>query len=520
MDRGKQRSVASLANRMMRATPGVRVRQGFAVESPGPAAVRDPRSIPIVINNFNRLVCLRELLAALRSRGYENTYVIDNDSTYEPLLEFYEDSGLRVFRLDTNVGGLALWTTPVGEHFVNGHYAYTDSDVVPAAECPDDFMARFLDVLARYPQALKAGFGLEIDDLPPAFEFRDKVVAHERHLLTDLAEPGLYRAPIDTTFALYRPGAAGGFWLPGMRTTSPYLARHLPWYADSSRPDEEELFYRRTMRTSTHWSLLGDEQRPGTTSVMLWDVGLRVADDARAGELNRVWRPEWEPETLDAIDWLLDPGRTYLELGSGIGHTALCAARLAGTVYALEGDAGKYALLAENVALNRAAAHNVVALGLRLSGRAPGRGRVTFAEFAGAHPLRDCSLVKMDIGGDEYGLLPAMVPFLRRVRPSLHLTLRPRRFFRIKGPSLPARAAASVTSLLSTLYLLWLLRFYRHVYDAFGDEVRPRDLPGLCRGELTLILTDKARTPEPAAGAAARVVQRGATSSGSSSLDA
>ena len=150
----------------MRPAPGVQVHQDFRVE-PSPVDVeKHPELTPIVINNFNRLDCLRRLLTALSSRGYENVYIIDNNSTYEPLLQFYSDSGVRVFRLNRNVGWLSMWTTSVGAIFGRGYYVYTDPDVEPIAECPDDFIAHFRDALSRYPWVDKVGFGLEIDDLP------------------------------------------------------------------------------------------------------------------------------------------------------------------------------------------------------------------------------------------------------------------------------------------------------------------------------------------------------------------
>ena len=52
--------------------------------------IPDAKQIPIVINNFNRLGYLKRLIASLESRGYKNIHIIDNNSTYPPLLEYYE----------------------------------------------------------------------------------------------------------------------------------------------------------------------------------------------------------------------------------------------------------------------------------------------------------------------------------------------------------------------------------------------------------------------------------------------
>lgn len=474
----------------MRPARGIGVRQGFVIDAPCNLEA-EPKRTPIIINNFNRLSCLRRLLESLSTRGYENLYVIDNNSTYEPLLSFYIEQALRVFYLNENVGYLALWQTGIDKNFICDHYVYTDPDIELVPECPDDFIAHFRDVLCRYPDVDKVGFGLEIDDLPPTYGLRADVVKHERQLLKDCVEPGLYRAPIDTTFALYRPGAAGGSWLPSMRTGRPYLARHLPWYADPSHPDDEEVNYRRTARTSTHWTLLDQAEAPESMSVMLWGEPVRVVANLQVAQWNMVWRPDWEPDTYDALDWLIDSGSPYLELGSGIGETALYAARLASTVYAVECDAPKYAVLAQNVALNASEIANIEPLNLCIAPRSESARSVTFADFQSAHPIGDCSLVKVDLGGDEYRVLPTMTKYLREVRPSLHLTMHPRRFFRIKGSNPLAKVAVAATSFFSALYVLWLLRFYGHVYDAGGAKVRVMDLPRVCRGTFALILTDK-----------------------------
>lgn len=473
--------------RMMRQVPGVGVTQDFVVDR-GQDIVTHPETTPIIINNFNRLRYLQRLLAALSARAYENVYVIDNSSTYEPLLRYYRDSGLRVFYLDANVGYLALWTTPVGANFVDCHYVYTDVDIEPTPECPDDFIARFRDVLSRYPDVGKVGFGLQTDDLPSSYDLRDQVVEHERGLLTDPVEPGLYRAPIDTTFALYRPGAEGGAWVPGIRTDRPYLARHLPWYTDSSHPDNEEAYFRATALTSSHWTMLDQVGETGSMTVMLWGEPVRVvANDA--ARWNMVSRGEWRPDIYDALDWLIESGSTYLELGSGVGETALYAARLAKLVYAVECDGSKFVDLRQNVALNAGEIDNIRPLNACIGSRSTAHS-VTFADFARIHSLFDCGLVKVDLEGAEYDVLPTMIAYLRQVRPSLHLTLHPRARFHIRGSGPLVRAIVAVTSLATTLHVLWMLRFYAHVCDAGRVRVRMRDLPRMCRGTLTLVFTD------------------------------
>lgn len=242
----------------MRFAKDARFRQDFKVSHRGFNIETNPELTPIVINNFNRLQYLDRTISALRSRGYENLYVIDNASTYPPLLDYYRDQKLRVFYLDQNVGYLALWRTRIQEQFTHGYYVYTDPDIEPVEECPADFVSHFHAVLQAFPNLSKVGFGLKIDDVSPHYALALQVQQHESQFWAQPMGPDLFFAPIDTTLALYRPKVVGGWWLDAARTAGPYMARHLPWYADSEHPTEEERFYRSVAAQSTHWTDLED----------------------------------------------------------------------------------------------------------------------------------------------------------------------------------------------------------------------------------------------------------------------
>ena len=217
--------------------------------------LQDPKKIPIIINNRNRVSTLKLLIEALERRGYYNIYIIDNNSTYPPLLEYYENCKYPVFRLNQNIGHLAIWKTDIYRQFVSDYYVYTDSDVVPIEECPDDFMDVFLTALRADKKLQKVGFSLKIDDLPDTFKDKNKVIEWEKKFFERKASPMFYRASVDTTFALYRPGMKGGAsYLKMYRSDYPYQARHLPWYIDSKNLSEEEAFYISSASTSTHWT--------------------------------------------------------------------------------------------------------------------------------------------------------------------------------------------------------------------------------------------------------------------------
>ena len=230
--------------------------------------------IPIIINNRDRLHPLRQLIGWLERAGHRNIVIVDNDSTYPPLLAYYRRCPYKVIRLGENVGHLAAWTCGIIEQLASDQYfVVTDPDIVPVHYCPTDALSHFRNALDRYPDCSKVGFGLKIDDLPAHYQFAAEVEAWESQFWTKTVEPGLYESHIDTTFALYRPNSphqTSG----GLRTGEPYVARHTPWYANTRRPNREERYYRAHARADVnHWD---GTELPERLYRMMADAGVSV----------------------------------------------------------------------------------------------------------------------------------------------------------------------------------------------------------------------------------------------------
>lgn len=210
--------------------------------------------IPIIINNRNHLTYLLRLIASLEKRGYHNINIIDNNSTFPPLLEFYRTCPHKVYMLNDNVGFCALWDTTVFDDFKGQYYVYTDSDLELVEECPADFLVVLYYLLNRYNLG-KIGLSLPINDLPAHFENRAEVIEWEREFQKEKVEKLAYLAPVDTTFALYKPDSFGyAGLLSSFRTSFPYSARHLPWYENTRELTPEQRYYYTNSKTSTHWS--------------------------------------------------------------------------------------------------------------------------------------------------------------------------------------------------------------------------------------------------------------------------
>lgn len=155
----------------------------FLREIISPSLIRDAKEIPIIINNFNRLTTLRLLTETLTACGYTNIYILDNASTYPPLLEYYKTCPFTVFHLNQNLGFKALWESPLKKRFCNDYYIYTDSDVIPSDYCPKDFIDYFFKELKKHPFARKIGFSLRIDNIPDSYIHKEEVINLEKQSL-------------------------------------------------------------------------------------------------------------------------------------------------------------------------------------------------------------------------------------------------------------------------------------------------------------------------------------------------
>ena len=124
----------------------------------------------------------------------------------------------------------------------------------------------FKRTLEQHPDIDKVGFSLKIDDLPNHYRHKKNVLLWEGQFWHDKISNKLYRAPIDTTFAMYRPGQ-GHENGKSLRTAPPYEARHLPWYQDSRNPSEEDRHYAANAdRLISNWN---DEKLPANVQAKL-----------------------------------------------------------------------------------------------------------------------------------------------------------------------------------------------------------------------------------------------------------
>jgi hypothetical protein len=217
----------------------------------------DWRDVPVFIVNRNRLAALRQLVDWLCAAGTRRVIIMDNASDYPPLLDYYGQlpAGVKVMRLPENHGPYVLWQQGVHK-VLDTPYVVTDSDVVPAGFCPQDLIGALLAQLQRHPDARKVGAALRIDNLPDSYGEADTVRKWESQFWEHPVAPGVFAAPVDTTFAIYPAHGEFSNDSGNLRLGHPYIAEHTPWYVDEAALSTEERYYRdHTSAAFSNWSV-------------------------------------------------------------------------------------------------------------------------------------------------------------------------------------------------------------------------------------------------------------------------
>ncbi|MEX0328519.1 MAG: FkbM family methyltransferase [Ruegeria sp.] len=200
---------------------------------------------------------------------------------------------------------------------------------------------------------------------------------------------------------------------------------------------------------------------------------------------SKFWRKasagDWEPETFSVLDRYLSSDSDYLDIGAWIGPTVLYGSRKARHVWCFEPDPTAYRHLAWNLDLN--GIQNVSAFGVALSDQfgvarmASVRGEagdstssllhdgahgsdaltISWNQFESVNDLSGVSLVKMDVEGAEFSVLPTLLPWLKKQKAALYLSLH--------APLLPVSDRHGATQ-----KLLESLAFYSNLKD---EKLRP-----------------------------------------------
>lgn len=168
-----------------------------------------------------------------------NIYVIDNKSTYEPLIEYLKEidgNKATILWMPENYGHKVYERDEIIE--LGGEkYIVTDPDLLLNPNLPPNFIDVLAELSDKY-KTNKIGFALDIkDNINIKKKYNGKTLPeHESSYWSQpLPDPNytLYRADIDTTFAVinkkyYVKGALDN----SIRVAGDFTCKHRPWLND------------------------------------------------------------------------------------------------------------------------------------------------------------------------------------------------------------------------------------------------------------------------------------------------
>jgi glycosyltransferase involved in cell wall biosynthesis len=210
--------------------------------------------IKVVINNRNRYTTTKNMVdTLLMLNSEEQIIIIDNGSTYPPLLEWYDGvSDFIDIRYHGNEGHLAVWATGLYKE-LGSHFIYTDSDIELNNQFPKDWKKTMFDLWVKYNK--KVALAIKTDDLPDHYRYKNQAIRNEGRWWLNKIEKDIYQADTDTTFFLIEN--FGDNQYDSVRIAyQNMICRHSAWYLDLDNLSYEEQYYLNNLgsRVTTQYS--------------------------------------------------------------------------------------------------------------------------------------------------------------------------------------------------------------------------------------------------------------------------
>lgn len=197
--------------------------------------------IPVIINNRDLFTWPKKMVEKIKT--YDNVgdiIILDNGSTYEPLLDWYGTNPCTIMRVE-NIGHTAPWDSGLVNSLNSEYYVVTDSDL-GIEDTPTDTLNYLFEKLEKF-NLPKIGLGLEWEPTPIESPYFNHIFNYEkRRFQNSRVEDNVYfNVAVDTIFALYKNK---NYFIGGASTGNEYRAKHFPWYfTEEERENNKEFMY-------------------------------------------------------------------------------------------------------------------------------------------------------------------------------------------------------------------------------------------------------------------------------------
>ena len=215
------------------------------------------QNMTCVIIGYNQPTYIKKMVKQLEP--YTNDIVIiDNNSNFGPLLEYYENEyKYTLLKMKSNLGH-KVYEKVFMDKIIGDIFILTDPDLEFNKNLPTNFIENMINI-SNYYQAEKVGFALLYD----APDIRTDVMAfgksikewEKKYWTFKYYYPGfendIWSAAIDTTFCLVNKQNKGGHY----RIAGNYLCKHLPWHIGFEKeiPTIEFENYTKNNVSTNYW---------------------------------------------------------------------------------------------------------------------------------------------------------------------------------------------------------------------------------------------------------------------------
>jgi hypothetical protein len=184
--------------------------------------------IPIILNNRNLLTWTSKMVEECkRFDNVGDIIIVDNDSTYEPLLEWYDTKPCEIIKTSNN-GYLSPWVINLPEKLTSSFYVVSDPDL-DLSNTPNDALTHLQDKMLKHSNYCRIGLSLEnwnVSEKSPYHKFLNEWAKTNWDPNT-ISDGLLVNQQFDTTFGLYHINR--NYRGSNCTTNSPYSVNHLPW---------------------------------------------------------------------------------------------------------------------------------------------------------------------------------------------------------------------------------------------------------------------------------------------------
>lgn len=212
-------------------------------------------------NYFASLVAMIEYLQRLER---VDVVIIDNESTYPQLLDWYKTYDGKIVFLGNNIGNRSPWLNKIvmqpeehSKYYGSEYYIVTDPDL-SLDKIPNNLLDIMIEASDICVFANKIGLSLEINDIPEDSIFGKKnIVEWESQFWKKIIYNRYWHADVDTTFALYKSNTNHEYAQRtdnSIRLDRPYTAKHLPWYFTTNNITDEFLWIVKNSNKQSCWA--------------------------------------------------------------------------------------------------------------------------------------------------------------------------------------------------------------------------------------------------------------------------